>query len=123
MSKTIRGRKTENEEDPNDRGSLIVLTSMKKGRLLNICCNWCQRTKMNKMNIWCHGVKDELVEYMCQRSKMDKMDQRWAISQKMTKIKRLKDHHDIGRICAHIHAHKTIVEYNTYAQMLSNLSE
>ena len=37
---------------------------------------------------------------------------------KVNLIKNLKDHHDIGRICAHIHAHKRIIENNTYAQIL-----
>ena len=31
MREVERGREVENEEDPDDRGSLFVLTSMKKG--------------------------------------------------------------------------------------------
>ena len=31
---------------------------------------------------------------------------------KMSKIKRLMDHHNIGHICAYNHAHKIINEYN-----------
>ena len=41
--------------------------------------------------------------------------QRWTKSQKMTNIERLKDHHEIGRIREHIHAHEKISEYNTDA--------
>ena len=51
-------------------------------------------------------------------SKMEKMDQRWTKSQKMSKINRLKDHHGIGHIYAHIHAHKRIIEYNTNVKIL-----
>ena len=46
------------------------------------------------------NIKDEQFEYM------------------ISKIMKLKDHYEIGCICAHIHAHKRIIEYNTYAQIL-----
>ena len=34
MREVERGREVENEEDPNDRGSLFVLTSMNKGGIV-----------------------------------------------------------------------------------------
>ena len=45
-------------------------------------------------------------------------DKRWTIIQKMSQIKRLKDHHDIGHIFAQIHIHIIIIEYNADAQIL-----
>ena len=67
--KLKEGEKLKNEEDPNDRGSLIVLTSMTKGNVVEYMLSLMSKVKDEQGECRVSKIKYEHVEYMASKIK------------------------------------------------------